>query len=142
MKVGFGEEVATLGLPGRSAAPKGGGLSLVVFGEGIFSAHPLPSSGRVVIGRSEQADVRIEDGSISRRHAVLHLGPPLAIEDLGSANGTRLGDRKLVSGDVHRIATGEVVDLGSVMVVVQTATVHSGLACHGRDGSAPEALIS
>jgi two-component system, NtrC family, response regulator AtoC len=52
--------------------------------------HELPSSGKVVIGRAPDVDVRIDDASISRRHAALHLGPVVFIEDLGSANGVHL----------------------------------------------------
>lgn len=52
--------------------------------------HELPSSGKVVIGRAPDANVRIDDASISRRHAALHLGPVVHIEDLNSANGVHL----------------------------------------------------
>ena len=75
------------------------GLLLRVVGEKVFSWRALPETGDLVLGRSEQADVRIEDPSVSRRHAVLHLGPPLSIEDLGSANGTRVGERELAKGE-------------------------------------------
>src|SRR5688500_11583700 len=49
----------------------------------------LPSSGDVVIGRSADCDVRLEDRSISRRHAVLHMSS-LEVEDLDSKNGSWL----------------------------------------------------
>ena len=50
------------------------------------------------IGRAENADIRIDHPSVSRRHALLHLGPPLRIEDLGSSNGTRVRDARLGVG--------------------------------------------
>ncbi|MEJ7728822.1 MAG: sigma 54-interacting transcriptional regulator [Polyangiaceae bacterium] len=98
-------------------------LCLLVIARGVVHTHVLPESGKVIIGRAENCDVRIEDPSISRRHAALHVGAPvssgirsaqrpstpppeprkngapkrarrrgpaLAIEDLGSANGTFL----------------------------------------------------
>ena len=54
------------------------------------TTHVLPSRGTLSIGRGADNDVHIDDPSVSRRHALLHVGPPLAIEDLGSRNGTRL----------------------------------------------------
>jgi DNA-binding NtrC family response regulator len=63
--------------------------------------------------------VHIEDASVSRRHARLRVGRPITIEDLGSANGTRIGERRLRAGEPVALALGEVVDLGSVLIVVQ-----------------------
>jgi two-component system, NtrC family, response regulator AtoC len=97
------------------------GLLLRVVGEKVFSWRALPETGDLVLGRSEQADVRIEDPSVSRRHAVLHLGPPLSIEDLGSANGTRVGERELAKGERYPIQAGEAIELGSVIVLVHRA---------------------
>jgi DNA-binding NtrC family response regulator len=52
-------------------------------------------------------------------HVVLHVGPPPTIEDLGGANGSRVGDRRLRPHERVEVAPGEVIDLGSVMIVVQ-----------------------
>jgi two-component system, NtrC family, response regulator AtoC len=49
----------------------------------------LPESGVVTLGRGADSDLRMEDDSVSRRHARLYL-PSLEIEDLGSRNGTWL----------------------------------------------------
>src|SRR5580658_6112893 len=70
-------------------------LSLLVIRDGTTSAHLLPSAGRLLIGRSPDADVRVDHPSVSRDHAALHVGPELRIEDLGSANGTRVRDMPL-----------------------------------------------
>src|SRR5262249_3684767 len=74
---------------------------------------------------------------VSRRHAVLHLGPPLRIQDLGSANGTFVRDarspldtarthplRKL-SREIVEIEVGERVNLGSIPIVVRRAAAGS-----------------
>src|SRR5262249_33212078 len=80
----------------------------------------------VVLGRaSENGAVVIDHRSVSRRHAVLHTGPTLSLEDLGSANGTSVRERRLAPGERVEIATGEVFELGSVMMVVQRATAAS-----------------
>ena len=79
----------------------------------------LPPRGRLVIGRDEEADVRIEHASVSRRHAVLHLDPELRIEDLGSSNGTRVSGAPLVPGTPVALPIGTVFELGSALLAVQ-----------------------
>src|SRR5262245_36621965 len=66
-------------------------LRLLVLGsnEDTIASYPLPDEGRVVIGRGEGADLRINDASISRVHAALSVrAVGLELEDLGSSNGT------------------------------------------------------
>ena len=113
---------------------------LLVLGDeqGQYASFPLPDHGNVVIGRSHGCDIRIDDPSISRRHAVLHIGPTITIEDLGSANGTRVRDARMVyassvdsaetvefqdrSVDAPHpveVSPGDVIELGSAIVVVQ-----------------------
>jgi len=106
-------------------------LELAVFAAGGTTRHPLPESGRVSLGRGDGNDIRIEDSSVSRRHAILHIGPSLRIEDLGSANGTklrrdkgapgtvRLVDSSVGSGELVDFAIGDAVSLGSAMIVVR-----------------------
>jgi FHA domain/FhaA, N-terminal domain len=44
---------------------------------------------RVVLGRSKEADLRIDDPNVSRKHAAIYWNDDrLMIEDLGSTNGT------------------------------------------------------
>ena len=106
-------------------------LELAVFAAGGTTRHALPNSGRVSLGRSEGNDIRIEDSSVSRRHAILHIGPTLRIEDLGSANGTklrlekgapgtvRLEDSSVTLGALVEFAIGDAISLGSAMIVVR-----------------------
>jgi DNA-binding NtrC family response regulator len=61
---------------------------LVTFAGDEIRTFDLPSAGEVTIGRDEASTVRIDDLSVSRRHAVLRVGKALEIEDLGGANGT------------------------------------------------------
>jgi two-component system, NtrC family, response regulator AtoC len=104
----------------------------VVLGDAIIVA-PLPARGSVVLGRGEDCDVRIEAPSVSRRHAVIHVGPPLQVQDLGSANGTFVRDARAaidvaatqplrrLSRESVELAVGERVSLGSVPVLVRRA---------------------
>ena len=101
----------------KSSAPR---LSLRVVGDDILDSFPLPPRGEVVVGRGEESDLRIDHPSISRKHAkVVADDAGVRIADLGSANGTRLGDRLLDPGEQVELVPGEVVDLGSVMLILQ-----------------------
>jgi hypothetical protein len=73
----------------------------------------------VVIGRSTEADLRIDDPGISRRHAMLRLRPTPSISDLGSTNGT------VVDGVVVDGIRVEQVDLrdGSVLSFGSTSAI-------------------
>jgi len=110
---------------GGGSRPPGSALFLLVIGEGVYDNHPLPAEGEVLIGRGPGADLDIDDPSISRRHARVHVGagPVLAIEDLDSANGTRVRERAIAPGERAAIAVGDVVELGSVMLIVQPRVV-------------------
>jgi DNA-binding NtrC family response regulator len=107
------------------------GLELVVVAGDAVTLEALPAQGVVTLGRGDECEVRIDNRSVSRRHAVLHLGPPLRIQDLGSANGTFVRDvrspidtasthplRKL-SRETIEIAVGERVNLGAIQIVVR-----------------------
>jgi len=92
---------------------------LAAFWEGGSLTRPLPASGTLTIGRSSSCDVRIDHASVSRKHAILHLGPLPRVEDAGSHNGTRVAGRAAVSGAPVTIAPGEVIELGQVLLVIQ-----------------------
>src|SRR5439155_2370127 len=83
--------------------------------------HLLPGSGRVVIGRSTRADLRVNHDSLSRTHAAIHIGPPLELEDLDSANGTWLGKERLVPRQRVGLSPGAVFTLGKVLGVIHGA---------------------
>jgi DNA-binding NtrC family response regulator len=117
----YGDEPQTTATADQ--APQPTSISLRVFGEGIYDVHPLPVEGEVTIGRSQQADIRIEHPSVSRLHAVLRLGNRITVEDQGSANGTSVGGARLTPHQPAEIAAGEPIDLGSIMIVVQAASV-------------------
>jgi two-component system, NtrC family, response regulator AtoC len=94
-------------------------LSLMVIGDNAVAAHLLPAAGEVTIGRGHDVDVQIDHPSISRRHALLRIGATTTIEDLGSANGTRVRDRWLPPGEQLAVTTDEVIDVGLVLIILQ-----------------------
>jgi two-component system response regulator AtoC len=74
--------------PGEGTSEKG--FELIVFCRDVVHTYALPEQGEVVIGRAEDALVRLDDSSVSRHHAVLRIGAVISVEDLGSRNGTFL----------------------------------------------------
>jgi len=85
-----------------------------------FVSHPLPEEGEIILGRGQGADITLADPVASRKHARLTLGPRMTIEDLGSANGTRLRDRPLDKGKPMRLLPGEAIAIGSTILLVQS----------------------
>ncbi len=101
-----------------SRRPRGAHVAVLL--DGGITAHLLPKSGRVVIGRSAECDVVIEHPSVSRKHAVIHVGDDkMRLEDLGSSNGTRLGGATLVARRPVPLARGALLELGAALVLVQ-----------------------
>jgi two-component system response regulator AtoC len=94
-------------------------LQMVVIGNGILASHPLPTASAYTIGRSTQCEIPVDDASISRRHALLHIGDTVMIEDLGSVNGTRVRGNKLKPGKPASISVGELIGLGSLSIILQ-----------------------
>ena len=89
---------------------------------------PLPERDPCVIGRAADADLSIDARSVSRRHAQLHQAGGLAIEDLGSANGTRVRGRTLAAGERALVEPFEPVMIGSVVMIVRP---HSAAGARG-----------
>ncbi len=58
------------------------GLVLIVMEHGALSRFQLPSTGAVRIGRAEDSEIVLHGAAASRGHALLHIGPTLALEDL------------------------------------------------------------
>ena len=97
---------------GRAGSRPGMTHVLVVDGPG--TRHEL-STGRNVIGRGTEADIRLPDTGVSRKHVDVVLdGGTATVEDLGSTNGTLVNGRRisrqaLVDGDVIRIGHSVLV---------------------------------
>ncbi len=113
--------VATLPLSQVDASAPGGHLLLVVHA-GRVLLRPLPETGRVVLGRSPEVDLTIDDPGLSRRHACIEVrgGNPF-IEDLGSRNGTFLGGTRLTAHTAAPLANVPVT-LGTTRLILQGGT--------------------
>ena len=76
--------------------------------------------GTTRIGRGFAADVRLEDQSVSRRHAILHHRPGGSrILDDRSANGTFVNGRRVTAAE---LSDGDVVVLGRVVLTYRDVT--------------------
>ncbi|MFH8344851.1 FhaA domain-containing protein [Streptomyces sp. NPDC018045] len=76
------------------------------------------SRSTLVLGRSTDADVRIDDPGVSRRHCEIRVGTPATIQDLGSTNGI------VVDGQHTTRATlrdGSRIVVGSTTIVYRQA---------------------
>jgi pSer/pThr/pTyr-binding forkhead associated (FHA) protein len=71
-------------------------LSLEIV-EGPGAGKQLALDRPAVIGRSPEADLRLDDGQVSRRHALVTPATDgsAIVEDLGSANGTFINHNEL-----------------------------------------------
>jgi DNA-binding NtrC family response regulator len=87
---------------------------LVAHREGVVTV-PLTAGTSVVVGREPPADVVIHDKGLSRRHArfTLVAAEQIAVEDLDSMNGTKVGGKRVERAVVR---PGEEVMLGPVAV--------------------------
>lgn len=78
------------------------------------------SKPRIVIGRSREADIRVPDEGISRRHAEIRQEDgEYWVVDLGSMNGTRVNGKRI---DRQRLADGDTIVLGSTEIVFGRST--------------------
>ncbi len=93
---------------------------LLVVGPNLTATHKLPAEGTVVIGRGEDAPIRLIDPQASRSHACLHLGDKVELEDLGSANGTRLREQALPAFRLLLLNPGDAFTIGDTVLMLQT----------------------
>ncbi len=83
--------------------------------------HPLNAPG-LLIGRGSEADLRINDPGVSRRHAQIHVrgtGDDIAIsiEDLGSTNGIIVNGAKVREAQLD---DGSRIEIGSTRMLVHS----------------------
>ncbi|HRI68974.1 MAG TPA: sigma 54-interacting transcriptional regulator [Polyangium sp.] len=119
--------------PERLSSPRMS-LELVVFLGNESQTITLPEHGEVTIGRATESDVRIDDASISRRHAKLRVDDEITVEDLGSANGTSVRrletsagaeTERIQRGDCFIVGIGDVITFGSVRACIRRGRVKS-----------------
>ena len=97
---------------GRAGSRPGVTHVLVVDGPG--TKHVL-TAGRNVIGRGTEADIRLPDTGVSRKHVDVVLdGGTATAEDLGSTNGTLVNGRRITR---QALSDGDVIRIGHSVLV-------------------------
>jgi hypothetical protein len=97
---------------GRSGGRPGVAHVLVVDGPG--TRHTL-GAGRNVIGRGTDADIRLPDTGVSRKHVDVVVEDGVAVaEDLGSTNGTLVNGRRISR---QPLSDGDVIRIGHSVLV-------------------------
>ncbi|TQL40356.1 FHA domain-containing protein [Homoserinimonas aerilata] len=98
--------------------------------------HPITRS-RTVIGRGSDADVTVDDSSISRKHVeILWDGSRAQVNDLGSTNGSQLNGQRVSKAP---LPTDSVINIGRTRIVfrvlAQSASIdeHAHLPPRRRD---------
>jgi hypothetical protein len=96
---------------------------IVVNGEQL----PLAPPG-IVVGRGNDADLRIDDPGVSRRHLELRVvdtvtGPRVSAHDLGSTNGVLVNGHRI---DQATLADGAVIRIGNTTLTLRHQHGHGG----------------
>jgi DNA-binding winged helix-turn-helix (wHTH) protein len=91
----------------------------VIWGRRIIPLAP----GESILGRDEEAAVRIDAPGVSRRHArILHEEGRAVLEDLGSKNGTFLREDRLQAPAI--LEDGDTFRLGQLLLVYRDSALH------------------
>jgi pSer/pThr/pTyr-binding forkhead associated (FHA) protein len=80
---------------------------------------PLSPPG-IVVGRGNDADLRVNDPGVSRRHVEIRVtddpeGPRVSVHDLGSTNGVLVNGRKV---DSATLADGADIRIGNTLLTI------------------------
>jgi DNA-binding winged helix-turn-helix (wHTH) protein len=115
---GFGYAFAAGAAGTAVAAPPAFGVCVLTWGSHEFRL----TEGEHVLGRDASADIPLEATVISRRHArIVVAGARATVEDLGSKNGTFVGDRRISAP--HELRDGDELRIGDF-----TLTFHAAVA--------------
>ncbi|WP_402463836.1 FHA domain-containing protein FhaB/FipA [Isoptericola aurantiacus] len=108
--------VASAGTP---ASPRRSGPTRLVVTSGPLTGSTLPlSTSSILIGRAPSCTLVLDDDYSSSRHArIFPQGDQWYVEDLGSTNGTYIGDQKLTGPT--RLSPGVGVQIGRSVVELQ-----------------------
>ncbi len=79
----------------------------------------------IVLGRSSEADILIDDTGVSRRHLEIRTGPGLAQAiDLGSTNGSYVNGQKIVGSS--DLTDGSTITMGRSKIIFRLMPAQTG----------------
>lgn len=76
------------------------------------------SRSTLVLGRSTEADVRVDDPGVSRKHCEIRVGSPSVVQDLGSTNGIVVDGQHTLRATLR---DGSRIVVGSTTIVYRQA---------------------
>jgi hypothetical protein len=107
--LGRGAEPAAVEKPARSSSVSA--QLVVVAAKGYEPGTSWNIDGGLTMGRSDMAEIRVDDAFASSSHARLfRRGDVMWVEDMGSTNGTYLNGRQISSAE--RLKRGDVIRIG------------------------------
>jgi pSer/pThr/pTyr-binding forkhead associated (FHA) protein len=85
---------------------------------GKYEQLSLGLNGRtILIGRSPENDIQIQDNYVSRKHLELYKkGERYFIKDLDSANGTLVNGKNIGSKKERRVKEGDTIVIGMTLI--------------------------
>jgi general secretion pathway protein A len=99
-------------------------LELEVTYRGVLISTLKLRHGRVLVGRDEGADLRLESEFVSRHHCQFVTTAEAAIiEDLGSTNGIVVNGTKVRA---HHLSAGDTIQIGGHMIICRGTGVIAG----------------
>jgi DNA-binding NtrC family response regulator len=106
------------------AVPPPGGSWVVELQDATGARRIALGKDKVIVGSSAAADLVVRDATVSSRHCALSvLGDGVAIEDLGSRNGTFVGSARIREAWAR---TGTAIAIGHSTLVVLVAEARDG----------------
>jgi two-component system, NtrC family, response regulator AtoC len=112
-------EAEALNATDRLAPKAHDGWDLVVLVPDGRSEHRFRAPAEIIVGRDAECEICIDHASVSRRHARIRFYEDATIEELGSANGTRIGSTRLVPGHAVQVRPGTLIEVGDALLFLR-----------------------
>ena len=110
------EKPKTAPEPAKPEEPSGPRL-MRYDGKKVTAVYPVDKA-EMLVGRSPDCDIMLDDGTVSRRHARIVTKPGrVVVEDLNSLNGTYINDEAIKRGHIE---DDDTVAFGNIVLVFRT----------------------
>jgi pSer/pThr/pTyr-binding forkhead associated (FHA) protein len=85
----------------------------------LYQGTAIPIIEQITIGRSKTSNIRIEDGLVSRNHALVQkIESAYYIKDLNSTNGTYVNNRRIPKGKYVKLRRKDVLKIGRTEITI------------------------
>jgi DNA-binding NtrC family response regulator len=121
------DDRGTLQHVAEAVSPSETGPRLVVVWENGRRECELPAGKTMVVGRSGDCDLQLNDPRVSRRHAILFGGSPPRVQDLDSANGTWVDGVRARAHEISRLSMGSVIEIGPALVYLRRSPTEAAV---------------